>query len=91
MNIIQKTVVVLALVVVGLIGSTVASPQLAEAGPRHPCLASPIKQNGPGLKNWRAYDPWCNGGGGVGRWFGPWRYTKGGAFIDAERHNSYNS
>jgi hypothetical protein len=83
---VRRLIVAAVLVIAALI----VHPLPADAGPRHPCFATAIKQNGPGLKNWRAYDPWCNGGGGVGRWFGPWRYTRGGAWIDAERHNSYN-
>jgi hypothetical protein len=89
----RKFILVALLVIAGLVGSVAASPNTATAAPsRHACFASPVYDTGgPGLKNWRAYDPWCNGGGGVGKWWGPWRYTKGGAFIDAERHNSYTN
>lgn len=65
-----------------------SSVSVQAAGPVSRCLASPIKDTkGPGLRNWRAYDPFCNGGGSPGKWWGPWRFTKGGATIDAERHN----
>ena len=73
-----------------LFGGLAATTPAATAATSHPCFATPVKQNGPGLKNWRAYDPWCTGGGAPGHWYGPWRYTKGGAWIDAERHNAFN-
>ena len=36
-----------------------------------------VKQDGPGLKNWRCVDI-----GVRPYWYGPWRYTKSGANID---------
>lgn len=40
-----------------------------------------VKQNGPGLKNWRCIDP-------GDRWYGPWRYSKAGAVIDCASYNT---
>ena len=81
----------LAAILVALLLSVAAlsaMPTTATAGSVSRCLASPIYDRaGPGLRNWRAYDPFCDGGGNPGKWWGPWRFTKGGATIDAERHN----
>jgi len=84
------TALIITLAALAALLAPAALPSAATAATDHPCFAYPVKQNGPGLKNWRAYDPWCTGGGAPGHWYGPWRYTKGGAWIDAERHNAFN-
>lgn len=59
----------------------------AEAGPIHACGGYVVKDTaGPGLKNYRAHDPYCNDYGDPGKWWGPWRYTKSGAYIDLDAH-----
>ena len=87
----ERLAAILVALLLSVAASTVASlaaPNYAAAGVVSRCLASPIYDRaGPGLRNWRAYDPYCDGGGNPGKWWGPWRFTKGGATIDAERHN----
>lgn len=92
----KQLAAILAAIIIVLAGVAGAGTvtTTATAATAHPCFAYVVKDtSGPGLKNFRAKDPWCNkyGTQGLGPWYGPWRYTSGGALIDAEQHNSATS